>query len=417
MKVIENRLRVLLVPDTIFWVTGTIARSILEYVPAVEGEVCSGKVVLKILEREPEWLEQFDLIHIICPHVSRVLLTYFSKKKPVVTTIHHVVEWRKVEHNLAGDMVMTLSEEWRQYLIEKVSDQNKLMLVHNGVDTKKFTPSNPEKREQIKRRIGFDATTFVVGFFAKRQQSDFDRKGIDTFEKGIQQLIIQEKDVAVLLVGPGWKDLVFFFNNQRVQFKWFPFLEPHDQILDLYSAIDCYWITSRVEGGPVTLLEAMSCGIPCISTPVGLSIELINNGETGYLFEKGDFNDLVVKTILLIKNKELREHIGRKARVSVEYQFDYTNVLKPIPELYSKAILNFEKSNGQILKSENHGDGEPVRYWMRRDEYALWLSMLLNLGEVRKGIWFGFKALLKFPSITILKLEIKLLLRLINPRG
>jgi glycosyltransferase involved in cell wall biosynthesis len=408
-----DKLRVLLVPDTIFWVTGTIARSILEYVPVIEGVVCSGTVVLKIIEKEPEWLEQFDLIHIICPHSSRTLLPYFSKRKPVVTTIHHVVEWRKMEHNLAGDMIMTLAEEWKRYLMEKGIDENKVMLVHNGVNSKKFIPASPKEKEQAKRRIGFDANTFVIGFFAKRQQSDFDRKGIETFEEAIRQLSKLERKVAVLLVGPGWNSLVTFFKDQGVMYKWFPYLEPHDQIIELYSALDCYWITSRIEGGPVTLLEAMSCGIPCISTPVGLSIELIENGETGFLIEKGDVNDLVEKTILLMKNKKLCDDIGLKARAAVAPHFDYTSVLNPIPELYSKAIENFESSNSQIKKFEKGGNGISLKNWMKREEDLQWLAILRNLGETKQAFSFGLKAIIKYPDVAFIKLQLKVIKDLI----
>ena len=56
----------------------------------------------------------------------------------------------------------------------------------------------------------------------------------------------------------------------------------------MYQALDFYWVTARVEGGPVTLLEAMSAEVCCLTTAVGLAREIVNDGENAVLLP---FND------------------------------------------------------------------------------------------------------------------------------
>lgn len=402
----------LLVPDTIFWVTGTIAQSILKYVEEIEGVICSARVVSKIIKRDPEWLEQFDVIHILCPHASKSLLPYFAGKKPVVTTIHHVIDWERMKHNTGGDRVMTLSKEWEEYILNQGVPREKLELVRNGVDTKKFVPVSDEGKGLAKKRAGFEQDVFVIGFFAKRQLSDFDRKGIDTFEKAIGDLVTLEKNVGLLLVGPGWRKLVLSLKKLNISVKWYPYLEPHDKIIHLYNALDCYWVTSRIEGGPVTLLEAMSCGIPCISTPVGLSLELIDEGRTGFMIDKNEPRELVSKTIKLINDKSLADQIGKNARTKISAELDYSNTLNPVNSLYIKAITNFEKSNPLALKSRQ--PGQPIKFWMKQEERIFWMSILRKLGEYSRAFRFGMNSVFLYPSIPLLKLQVKTMLDLLG---
>lgn len=408
----DSKLRVLLIPDTIFWVTGTIALSVLKYVPELDGSICSGKVAAEIIKREPEWFNQFDVIHILCPHASRFLLPYFSDKTPVVTTIHHVIDWKRTEHNAGGDMIMTLSKEWEDYILSKGISQDRLMLVRNGVNTSKFKPATVERKLSSKLRLGFHGDSFVIGFFAKRQLSDFDRKGIDTFEAALTLLIAREPNIAVLLVGPGWKTLVQSLKKQGVLYKWFSYLDPHEKIIELYNALDCYWITSRIEGGPVTLLEAMSCGVPCISTGVGLSLELIESGETGYLIEKGDYQDLVAKTSLLLHDKSLAQRLSMNVRKRVAEQMDYANVLLPIRELYLRTIDNFNKKNPLVVGNVKTAP-TPIRNWMIGEEYIYWMILLRKLGENWRAFRFGMNTFLKFPSTKLLMVQVKIILSIL----
>lgn len=86
--------------------------------------------------------------------------------------------------------------------------------------------------------------------------------------------------------------------------KW----RTQEEMVAFYQSLDAYICTSRTEGGPHPLLEAAACGIPLISTSVGLAPELINSNENGLIIER---NILSIQKALTA----LRDHPGRRHRM------------------------------------------------------------------------------------------------------
>ncbi len=84
-----------------------------------------------------------------------------------------------------------------------------------------------------------------------------------------------------------------------------------------YQGLDACICTSRTEGGPHSLLEASACGIPIISTSVGIAPELINHGHNGLLIDRSikSIQDAVLR---LRDNTDLRIAMGAHARQAIE---------------------------------------------------------------------------------------------------
>ena len=93
---------------------------------------------------------------------------------------------------------------------------------------------------------------------------------------------------------------------------------PTDHILEAYKQSSIYVMSSRYEGFPMVLLEALACGVPCVSfdCPHGPR-NVITEGDDGFLVEYLNSNDLADKICILIENSILRKKMGSNARKNV----------------------------------------------------------------------------------------------------
>lgn len=339
--------RVLLIADSIHWITGTIARWIAEYNPWIVPTICSGSVVEHMLARDPAFIEQFDLIHSVCPYSSRSILPMVRDRRPIVTSIHHVLAWESELHNLQGDAIMVVARQWQEDLLRRGVPADSVVLVPNGVNCELFAPRSEDQRVAARKRLGLKPSDFVVGFVAKQSSNDGGRKGIDVFEAAIAELSRRLPGAAVLLVGMGWKNLVSRVRAQGVRCVWVPYLESMAELAHAYNAMDCYWVTSRLEGGPVPLLEAMSSGVPCVTTPVGLAVEIVQDGHNAFMVPKDDPQAFVARSMELTANPQLRAQIGHAARKTILEKHRYEVVSRPIAGLYALAVRRFAQRTGR----------------------------------------------------------------------
>lgn len=113
-----------------------------------------------------------------------------------------------------------------------------------------------------------------------------------------------------------------------------------DNIYKEYQDSAFYVMSSRYEGWGLVLVEAMSCGLPCVSfdCPYGPS-DIIRDGEDGFLVENGNIQQLAEKMELLINNKELREWLGVRARLNAA-RFTSDNIMPQWTKLFETIVQN-----------------------------------------------------------------------------
>lgn len=112
-----------------------------------------------------------------------------------------------------------------------------------------------------------------------------------------------------------------------------------EDIATEYGKSSIFVMSSRYEGMPLALIEAMSSGLACVSfnCPNGPS-DIINDGTDGFLAKNGDINDLTTKIEYLICNESLRSQIGIKAKKNIE-RYSPDAIMQQNILLYNK-ILN-----------------------------------------------------------------------------
>jgi glycosyltransferase involved in cell wall biosynthesis len=146
-------------------------------------------------------------------------------------------------------------------------------------------------------------------------------KGLFTLLDAVAQVKISRPDVRVALLGRGpleadvrgWILALGLQRNVMLQTEHLG----AGEVARFYNSARMLICASTAEGGPRVTVEAMACGVPVISTPVGMMRELIDDGTNGLLFQWNS-SQLADRMRLLLSDDALRQRIADKGRESVQ---------------------------------------------------------------------------------------------------
>jgi glycosyltransferase involved in cell wall biosynthesis len=157
-----------------------------------------------------------------------------------------------------------------------------------------------------------------------------------TREKGVQTLLHAwaqlEGRVPLKIVGTG--PLGALAEPQRHGIEWLG-AQPHEQVLELMKHASFLVFPSEwYEGFPMTLVEAFATGLPVIAAARGSAAELIDDEETGYLFEPGNASALAARVEQALTYPDARARLGRQARAVFESKYTATTNYSQLITIY-----------------------------------------------------------------------------------
>ena len=163
------------------------------------------------------------------------------------------------------------------------------------------------------------------------------QKGYDLLIQGCRNVLPQYPDWRLDIFGEGtdYAKLSDMINKYNLG-KQIHIMQPTKHIFDEYAKSDFYVMSSRHEGFGLVLIEAMSCGLPCVSfdCPHGPA-DIIDNGKNGILVENGNTDKLATAMELLINDEEKRTTMGQQAQEIVQ-KYSPDSIMKMWTELFNQ---------------------------------------------------------------------------------
>ena len=145
--------------------------------------------------------------------------------------------------------------------------------------------------------------------------------------KILPEVLEKMPDVHFYWAGDGvYRDEVLPLLEKYENFHWLGSLEYPDKVREFLTEIDVYALISGIDMSPLTLQEAQLMKKPVIATNVGGIPELMKDGETGFLIEKGNSTELSEKLSLLLDDQEKSKEMGKKGRRFVKDNFNLDKI-------------------------------------------------------------------------------------------
>lgn len=215
---------------------------------------------------------------------------------------------------------------------------NKVAEVPYSVNTQKYFPLENKDKKELRRRLQIWEDGIIITFVGGINV----RKGVHLLLDAFIQVEKKYPEIRLLIVGPTYKYDQKYINELKEKIKSLNLgnkilmTEKNVSNVDEYmKCSDIFVLPSRQEGFPISIIEAMSCGLAVIGSDIPeISETQIINGEDGYVFPVGKSESLSQKIESLIKDKNNIVKFGKAARKKALNNWSDEIVDKSYKEIY-----------------------------------------------------------------------------------
>jgi len=216
-------------------------------------------------------------------------------------------------------------------------DSSRLHVISNGIDVNRFAPNHVARRE-VRAELGIPSDAWVVCTVGRLAEEKNQWALLDAMEP----LLDEHRRLVIVGDGPERAAL-----RERIDDmdggRYVRMTGARADVERLLAASDAFALTSRTEGLPLVLLEAMATGLPVVTSKVGGIADVIEHRATGLLYEEGALSPLRRQLDWLSMDAPLSRQLGRAARHHVVTRYSVERMAAEYDALYADALWRRER--------------------------------------------------------------------------
>jgi len=280
--------------------------------------------------------KEYDIYHVHTPNQGFVDL--YNAKKPFIYSLHdhHAYLWGKsslcYRENMEAMKKSIISLTHAEYLIDYFNDTDKLFYLPHGVDTKLYVDKKYLKNEHKLLCVASNGLLF---------NETNDRKGFRYAIESAKQL-----NLPITIVGP--KSNKTYFNNNKDLLEYdklnIIYDATEEELIEIYNQHTIFLHLSDLEAGHpnLTLLEALSCGLPIVGTYMG------EDELSGLIKAKRTTSDVINKIKIVIDNYDK----FKEETLKTSKRYDWSIVVKKLEQIYFNVIDINVNFTSQTMKEK-----------------------------------------------------------------
>jgi glycosyltransferase involved in cell wall biosynthesis len=245
-----------------------------------------------------------------------------------------IFEERMLERS---NKIIAVSDFTRRELLQyyKVKE-DKIRVIHNGVDINKFQPGGKRK---TKEELGFNPDDIAILSVGRL----YARKGLFTLIESMPAVVRSFPRAKFIISGKGQsgelKKLVRHAARLGVKDNIiFTGYFPDRKLPKLYQAADVFAFSTFYENLPFAVLEALSSGLPVVTTNVGGIPEMIESGRNGFLVQPFNSRELSDRILYFLEHPSAASEMSFLARKTILERFDWRLIVKKVLKVYDEAL-------------------------------------------------------------------------------
>lgn len=241
------------------------------------------------------------------------------------------------------DKIVAVSSEVKRALVRRGIPASHIAVIANGIPHEKYTrPSDPHIIDRLKQQYHIRPDEIVIGCVARRKKQEQLLQALQFLPFSVKVVFVgirQEEVDQTLLASARMRHEIIFCGQVAPELA-----------INYYALFTLHVLPSTIEGLSQTLLEAMALGVPAIATGAAGNLDVIVEGQNGYLFEDGNPQELAAKILYVIQYRQHLQAVLANAKRTATETFSLTRTIDAYEQLFTQLMTNRSRQRPKPLE-------------------------------------------------------------------